>query len=343
MRFIFLLLLIVTTRTQAQTIQAPKVPWLLGALPTGDEIELGRKLFFDPRLSIDNSVSCSSCHVPALGWSDGQNISSGIRGLTGTRNAPTVVNACYSIRQFVDGRTTGQATQALLPLVNPVEMGNRSEQQVMDRINAIPGYAIEFLRIFGTDPSTGKAVTAPRYARVMAAFQSTVTCVDTPAARYMAGNKEALSPAAQIGYGLFVSAKCMQCHPAPLFTDYLLHNNGMEFAGKRQITDNGKAKDLADKNIQARNADIRAFKTQPLLNLRLSAPYNHAGTFKTIRRCVEHYNRGGANASNQVDRFMDQRIRQLGLTETQIDYLTIFIEEGLLAIDYPMYSQPSLP
>lgn len=338
-----LLTLLLATSAAGQTIPAPRVPWLMGAPPSGEEIELGRKLFFDPRLSIDGTVACATCHVPALGWSDGQNVSTGIRGQNGTRNAPTIVNACYSIRQFVDGRTTGQATQSLLPLVNPIEMGNVSERQVMDRINSIRGYATDFINIFGVDVSTGKAVTAPRYARVMAAFQSTVTAVDTPAARYMAGNKEALSPQAQIGYGIFVSAKCIQCHPAPLFTDYLLHNNGMEFAGKRQITDNGKAQDLASKNIQARGSDIRAFKTQPLLNLRLSAPYNHAGTFRTIRRCVEHYNRGGANAANQIDRFMDRRIQPLGLTETQIDYLVRFLEEGLLAIDYPMYTQPALP
>lgn len=339
-KFLAPLLLLLSSAVLAEQ---PPVPWLLGAPPTGAEIELGRKLFFDPRLSIDGTVACATCHQPALGWSDGLSVSVGVNGRTGTRNAPTIVNACYSIRQFVDGRTTGQATQSLLPLVNPVEMANQSEQQVMDRINNIRGYNIDFIEIFGVDVSTGKAVTPARYSRVMAAFQSTVTSFDAPIDRYMAGNKDALTAEQKIGLELFKQSGCQQCHPHPLYTDYLLHNNGMEFAGKRQITDNGKAKDRADKGQQALNSEVRAFKTQPLRNLKLSGPYNHAGTFLTIKRCVEHYNRGGANSQGYRDRFIDQRIRSLNLTDTQVEYLTKFLEEALLGADYPMYSPPILP
>lgn len=339
MRAIIFLFLLCSSALAEQ----PPIPWLLGSPPTGDEVELGRQLFFDPRLSVDGTVACATCHSPRLGWSDGLSVSVGIRGLTGTRNAPTIVNACYSIRQFVDGRTTGQATQSLLPLVNPVEMGNQSEQQVMDRINNITGYAVQFLNIFGVDVSSGKAVTPARYARVMAAFQSTVTSFDAPIDRYMSGQKDALTAEQKIGLDIFKQAGCQQCHPHPLYTDYLLHNNGMEFASKRFITDNGKAKDRADKGQQAAANEIRAFKTQPLRNLKLSAPYNHAGNFATVKRCVQHYNRGGANAQGYRDRYIDPRIHSLNLTDTQVEYLTIFLEEALLGADYPMYSQPALP
>jgi cytochrome c peroxidase len=304
---------------------------------TPAEIALGRELFFDPILSVDGTVACATCHVPQLGWSDGASVSTGIRGQKGIRNAPTVVNAIFSPLMFWDGRTVGLTTQSLLPLVNPIEMGNRSEQQVVDRLDRNDKYRIMFTQTYGVDVSTGKSVTAPRLAKAIASFESKVTSLDAPIDRYLAGNQNALSEDAKIGYNIFRKLNCQQCHPAPLYTDYALHNNGMEFASKVRVTDNGRFDDLAKKNRQTKATDVRAFKTPTLRNLKFSAPYNHAGTYATIRRCVMHYNLGGVKPGGTTpDRFMDTRIKPLGLTDSQVDYVVIFLDEGLTGIDYPL-------
>lgn len=329
----------------ASTLYAQGVPQQAGPLgvkPSAKEVELGRKLFFDPRLSADGTVSCASCHNPQLGWSDNRPVAVGIRGQRGTRNSPTIVNASYSPLMFWDGRTVGQITQALLPLVNPIEMGNQSEQQVIQRLRLNPGYVAMFADTYGIDLSTGNSITAGRLARAVASFQSTVISFDAPIDRYLLGQADALTPDALVGYNIFKAANCLQCHPAPLYTDNLLHNNGMESASKSRITDGGRFTELAKSGIR-RAEDVRAFKTPPLRNLKQTGPYNHAGTFDSIRRCVIHYNAGGANNKGQVDRFIDKRIKPLGLTGTQVDYLVRFLEEGLTSIDYPLIEEPELP
>lgn len=332
-----------TVTVQAQVYQLPRQVGLLGGPPSGKEIELGRKLFGDPRLSVDNTISCASCHKAELGFTDGLPVSIGVGGQRGTRNAPTVINACYSPRQFLEGRTIGQTTQALLPLVNPIEMANQSEQAVINKLERIAGYVSMFADTFGVDVSTGKVITAPRLARAIAAYESTLISFDAPIDRYLAGDDEALTPDAKVGFEFFKKANCMACHVPPLYTDYLLHNNGMEFASKTTITDNGKAADLAKRGKQVTSRDIRAFKTPTLRNLKYTAPYNHSGNFTTIRRCVIHYNAGGANNKGYRDRYIDQRIKSQGWSEINVDYIVKFLEEGLTGLDYPMIETSRLP
>lgn len=345
MRVAIVAVYLAVSHSTANTLYAQGVPQQAGPLgvpPTAKEVELGRKLFFDPRLSADGTIACASCHNPQLGWSDGLSVAVGIRGQAGTRNSPTIINSSYSTLMFWDGRTVGQATQALLPLVNPIEMGNQSEQQVIQRLRLNPGYVAMFAETYGIDVSSGNSITAGRLARAMASFQSTIISFDAPVDRYLQGQEDALTPDARVGFNIFKATGCMQCHPAPLYTDNVVHNNGMEFASKNRITDNGRFTELAKNGIRL-NSDVRAFKTPTLRNLKFTGPYNHAGTFDTIRRCVIHYNAGGANNRNQRDRFIDPRIKPLGLSGTQVDYLVRFLEEGLTGIDYPLVEEPELP
>ncbi len=309
-----------------------------GIAPTGAEIELGRELFFDPLLSQDGTVSCATCHNPAKGWSDGLPVAVGIRGQAGTRNSPTIINSSYSPLMFWDGRTVGADTQALLPLSNPIEMGNQTEQDVLTKLRLVPSYVQKFAEVYGIDLQTGSAVTGPRLARAIAAFETTVVSFDAPIDRRLAGDVNALTPDAEIGFQIFLKANCMSCHTPPLFTDNLMHNNGMEHAGKILATDAGRFDVLRQRRLRTTNADVRAFKTPTLREIIRTAPYNHAGNFPNLQRVVLHYATGGQKFDGTIDRFIDPRvyaIAALQLTETQRGYLQHFLETSFTGSPSP--------
>jgi cytochrome c peroxidase len=311
-------------------------------------VELGRKLFFDPRLSENNTVSCATCHNPRKGWADGLELAVGIRGSVGTRHSPSIINSSYTPLVFWDGRTTGFVTQALLPLSNRLEMGNQTEQQVITKLRTIPGYQKLFLEAFPSprqlDPQTLSPVTGVNLAMAIAAFESTVTSFNAPIDRRLDGDLSALSADAEVGFGIFQQSNCMSCHTPPLFTDNSFHNNGMEFAGRLLARGQQYDRGRAGPPINSRRpSDERAFKTPTLREIARTAPYNHAGNFATLERVVIHYNAGGRRYDDYVDRFMDPRIRPLGLSESQMRYLVIFLKEAFAGSNYPMITEPQLP
>ncbi len=325
-----------------QEIPAQRAP--LGITPTGERIELGRKLFFDPRLSQDGSVSCSTCHDPNRGWSDGQPVAIGIRGASGTRNSPTIVNATYNDLVFWDGRTIGTTTQALLPLVNPIEMGIQQEGDILRRLRLIPGYVALFAQAFPSssyDRVTGSPITGANLGLAISSFESTVVSFNAPIDRYLAGDKQALSPDALVGYRIFLAAQCSQCHPAPLYTTRGFANNGMEFATRGRIVDRGRAV------VTNRNADAGKFKVPSLREIRRTAPYGHNGAMGDLSRVVRHYNTGGfvriGNGQLVRDPQIDPRIHRHALSESQEAYLVAFLEEGFSSPEYPLIEAPQLP
>lgn len=330
--------------------QHPKLAPPLGVPVTAERIALGQKLFFDPRLSSDFQTSCSTCHDPAHGFADSNRVAVGSFGRLGTRNSPTIINASFSTLQFHDGRTVDQATQALQPLANRQEMGDQTEGQVLRRLRSIPGYVALFAAAYGVDRRQGTPVTREAFGHAIASFESTVVSFDAPIDRYLAGDATALSPEAQMGVALMQRAKCFECHKPPLFTDLAFHNNGMEFAGKRQANDNGRF-DVIRNNRRLSDGQksqaVRAFKTATLREIHRTAPYNHAGTFGDLRRVLAHYNAGGAKLDQfgqpVRDAFLDPRIKPLGLTDRQLDYLETFLVEGFTSPSYPLIERPVLP
>jgi cytochrome c peroxidase len=321
--------------------EAPQQDGPLGIKPTAPEIELGRKLFFDPRLSEDGTVSCATCHDPAKGWSDGQPLAIGIRGQVGTRHTPTIIGSSFVPLVFWDGRTVGTSAQALLPLSNPIEMGRQSEADVLRKLRLIPGYVSLFADIYGIDPRTQSPITGARLGRAIAAFETTVVSFDAPIDKFLEGDKEALSPDAQVGLKIFETSGCTACHEPPHYTDQLFHNNGMEFAGKLRVTDQGRAGILPA--ALRTPGTIRAFKTPTLREISRTAPYNHAGNFPDLERVVRHYATGGSNYLGQRDRFQDPRVTAIRLTQTQEQYLVLFLKEAFAGSSYPMISEPKLP
>jgi cytochrome c peroxidase len=198
--------------------EVPQQRGPLGIQPTAERIELGRKLFFDPRLSQDGTIACATCHDPNRGWSDGRTVAVGIRNQSGTRNSPTIINATYNDLVFWDGRTIGATTQALLPLVNPIEMGVQTEQQILRRLQLIPGYVALFANAFppsSYDRVTGSPITGANLGLAVSSFESTVVSFNAPIDRYLAGEENALSADALVGYRIFEAAQCSQCHLRP--------------------------------------------------------------------------------------------------------------------------------
>lgn len=344
-----LVALFVAGQVVVRAQEIPQQAGPLGQKPTAAEVALGHKLFFDPRLSADGTVSCSTCHDPRKGWADGLPLAVGINGQVGTRHSPTIIGASYQPLMFWDARTVDTTTQSLLPLSNPIEMGRQSENDVLVRLRLIPGYVALFATTFAANPTvppdlqTQSPITGPRLARAIAAFESTVVSFDAPIDRRLAGDKTALTDDEEIGFQLFKQARCMDCHTPPLFSDGLVHNNGFEYASKFVATDLGRAGTLPQR---LRTADtIRAFKTPSLREIARTAPYGHAGTLADLERVAIHYATGGNRFDETFDRFIDPRvraIRSLGWNETQIKYLARFLKKAF-AGNYPDIPEPVLP
>lgn len=275
--------------------------------PTAAQIELGRLLFFDPRLSSDRRLSCSSCHQPSKAWADGLPRARGAGGRELARNAPSLLNVRDLSHFFWDGRAPSLEEQALFPIQSPDEM-NMSLPVLVGRLESMPEYARAFRAALGGPPD------GPRIGRALAAFESTiVSSPRNPFLRFRA-DRSALSPAQKRGLVLFAGkARCFLCHAGPLMMDDFFHNTG--------VKPSPGAEDLGRFPYDRREPSRRAFKTPSLLEAARTAPYMHDGSLATLRDVVEFYDRGG-DAREGQDYFM----RPLGLTAQEKDDLTSFLE-----------------
>lgn len=275
---------------------------------TKEKVELGKLLYFDKRLSRDSTVSCATCHDPRMGWTDRAPVSTGIKGQKGGRSAPTVLNSAYAEVQFWDGRAPSLEEQAKGPIQNPIEMGFTHKEAVA-RIAAVKGYAPLFKAAFGD-----AAVDIDRIAKAIASFERTVVTGDAPYDRAEAGDKDALSPAAQRGMALyFGKANCSVCHSGPSFTDSQFHNLGVGMAAAQP--------DLGRHDQTKLDADKGAFKTPTLRNLRDTAPYMHDGSQRTLAEVVDFYDKGG-----EKNPWLSKDMRPLKLTPEEKKDLLSFLD-----------------
>jgi cytochrome c peroxidase len=291
---------------------------------TAEKVELGKQLYFDKRLSRDDTISCASCHDPKKGWSNGEAFATGVRGQVGGRSAPTIINAAYSDLQFWDGRALALEGQALGPIQNPIEM-DMSLDEVVAKLNKIEGYRAAFRKIFNTD------VTADGMAKAIASFERICLSGDAPYDRFRAGDKTALSESAQRGMKVFFGkGQCSSCHTGHSFSDFSFHNIGVGLEkekhdpGRHEVT-----KVLGDKG---------SFKTPTLREISRSAPYMHDGRFKKLEEVVDYYDKGGFNNPQ-----LDEAIFPLKLTTTEKADLVKFLTEGLTSESYPEIAPPKLP
>ena len=268
-------------------------------------VALGRRLFYDRRLSRDNTVSCASCHNPLFNFTDRQPHSIGVAGKTGTRNAPTLINTAYNAAQFWDGRAPTLEAQIGGPMENPVEMDQPHELAV-SKLNADPELRRHFEEAFGPGP-----VTLGKIEQAIASFERTLISADSPFDRYeYEGDKTALSPAAIRGLAVFKNPEkgnCVSCHTITgkyaLLTDGLFHNIGVG------VNDEGELTDLGRFSETKHDADKGAFKTPTLRGVAESAPYMHNGSLKTLKDVVDFYaGRGNSNL------YLDKRISAIQLS-----------------------------
>ncbi|QDU39452.1 Cytochrome c551 peroxidase precursor [Maioricimonas rarisocia] len=292
--------------------------------PTPEKIQLGKQLYFDPRLSRDSTISCASCHDPQKGFSNGEQFATGVRGQVGGRNSPTVINAAFNRFQFWDGRAGSLEEQALGPIQNPIEM-DMTLDEVVERLNAIEGYRRQFQKVFGSD------VTPENIGRAIAAYERTILSGDAPYDRYKDGDESALSEAAERGMKLFFGkANCSACHAGANFTDNAFHNIGVGM--DRDEPDHGRF------SISSLGGDTGSFKTPTLREIARTGPYMHDGSLKTLEEVVAYYSRGG-----NPNPYLDEELFPLNLTAEQQQDLVTFLKEGLSSENYPNHQPPELP
>lgn len=324
----------------------PAVPVPANNPLTKEKISLGRKLFYDRRLSLNNTFSCAMCHVPEQGFTSNEMATAvGIEGRTVRRNSPTVYNVAYAQALFHDSRETTLEQQIWAPLLAHNEMANPSIGYVIEKINNSADYKGLFKKAFDKEPSMETIGMA------IASYERTLNSANSAFDRWYYGkDKQALDEKAQRGFDLFNGkANCSNCHSITsnhaLFTDNNNHNTGIGYAEAMAKTDKSqrvqvapgvyvdvaatlinsvaetKPNDLGRYEVTQKPEDRWKYKTPSLRNVSLTAPYMHNGTFATLQQVVEFYNRGGIANEN-----LDPLIKPLNLTELEIADLTAFLE-----------------
>jgi cytochrome c peroxidase len=297
---------------------------------TPKKVALGRKLFFDKRLSIDNSISCATCHDPSYGFSDPHVLSVGVKGRSGERNSPTLLNAAFISSLMWDGRAKSLEEQSRLAFQTPAEFDLPIEDAVVKLKRQ--GYSELFQSTFGED------VTPITIGKALAAYERTLLAGDSPFDRYLfKKDTNAISLEAEKGFRVFLAAKCDSCHlimteglhPFALkyavFTDDKFHNLGVDAAKHKP--------DPGLYAITGNPEDWGRFRTPTLRNVALTAPYFHDGSAITLADVVEFYDKGGVKNHN-----LDPALRPLNLSSEQKQNLVRFLE-SLTSSDVGEFNQ----
>jgi cytochrome c peroxidase len=324
---------------------------------TPEKIALGDKLFHDKRFSATGEVSCATCHEKAKAFTDSplktsEGIKKGGKALTGTRNAPTVLNAAYFETQFWDGRSPTLEDQSQHPFVNPVEMGLEDHLPILKIVRTDPEYARAFEQVFG---KKGSQISMNEVQQAIAAFERTQIAGNSPFDRYFyGGDSAALSDAQKRGFDLYVNkGRCVSCHVVEqtqaLFTDNRFHNVGVgindiqrdvpqladAFLQAKATLAEVDVKVLTDKRtselgrfaISREFEGLGSFKTPTLRNVSVTPPYMHDGSLATLKDVIVHYNNGGVTKEGDpVNDFLSGGIRPLNLTDQEVDDLVSFME-----------------
>jgi cytochrome c peroxidase len=288
---------------------------------TPGKVSLGKQLFFDVRLSGDNTTSCATCHLPEKAFADGQAGAKGAGGKTLARNTPSVLNAGFFPRLTWDGRAKSLEEQALGPITSPDEM-DQDLGELERELAAVPGYARRFRQVFG------KEVDRDGIGKALAAFQRTLVSGPSPFDRHLAGDEAALSEEAKRGLELFVGpAGCVRCHKGPLLSDGEFYRLGVS------IQDEGRAA------VTGRKEDQGKFRTPSLRDIARTGPYMHDGSLATLEDVATFYYRGVPSKS--ADGLPLDVEPLLGQSFSEIADLVAFLQS--LSGEVPQVEPPELP
>ncbi len=310
-----------------QKILPPNIPF--SNPQTQEGVDLGKKLFFDKKLSSDNSQSCATCHSPNNSFSSKTQFSEGVDGVLGNRNAMPLINLVFNYDDFFawDGSEFTLENQALEPVENPIEMHN-SWAKVVDDLQNTSVYPNLFNQAFGTSIVTKELIT-----KAIAQFERTLISGNSKFDRYLLG-QDVLSDQEQRGFNVFMDeakGDCFHCHGSnnnPLWTDNKFHNNGLDAVFS----------DLGLGGVTGDPSDNGKFKTPTLRNLIYTAPYMHDGRFQTLDQVINHYSEGLKN-SPTIDPLMKKvSLGGVGLSEIDKLALKAFL---LTLIDQEFIDNPS--
>lgn len=295
-----------------KTLSLDESPLGLGRLPKTDatpaRIALGRRLFFDPILSADNSVACASCHQPDHGFTHPDGRPRGLGGKPTPRRVPSLFNRAYGTTFFWDGRAKSLDEQALEPIANPDEMGS-SVAEAIGRLKAHAAFREQFAEAFAD------GVSEANLGKALAAFERTLMRGDSPLDRFrQLGDRGAMTDVERHGLWLYESkGQCWRCHSDANFTDESFHNTGVSWGASPP--------DLGRFTVTKNAADRGKFKTPTLRGVKLTAPYMHDGSIKSLDEVIEFYNRGGGANPN-----LDPHIRPLHLDKNEVNALVAFLK-----------------
>jgi cytochrome c peroxidase len=313
---------------------------------TPAKIELGKKLFFDRRLSGDGTMSCATCHDPETAYTDGLALSLSYPTTKNWRNSPTLMNVAFQKFLFHDGRALTLEDQALFPLMSAFEM-NRNLDFLEEVLTSVPEYVEAFRKVFGGEP------TRERVAMAIAAFERTLVSRNTPLDRHLKGDDTALSEDAKMGLAVFTEkGKCVDCHFGYSLSDDRFHAletpeppelqadprvaatrryvaKIYHYAEYRSLTeDPGRYLITKDKK------DWKAFRTPALLEISLTGPYIHNGVFSTLEEVIDFFDRGGGRGN--------AALKPLGLTDVEKKQLKTFLVEALTG-EETLIQHPNTP
>jgi len=288
---------------------------------TPEKIALGKKFFWDRRWSANGTVACVTCHQPDHGWSDPRPFSITFAGQPTPRHSPTIVNRLFSDRQLWTGLRASLEDQA-------IHDSNRTDEMVVKNLGAVPEYRAEFRRVFGTE------ITPEGVAKAIASYVRTILSGNSPYDRFLAGDTDALSPAAQRGLSHFEGRShgqgCQRCHAGFNFTDEGYHNIGVGM--------DRESPDLGRYTVTKAAADTGAFKTPTLRDVARRSPYMHDGSLKTLDEVVAFYNKGGHG-----NPWQSPEIQPLNLTASEQADLVAFLEALTGEVASEVSSPPALP
>ncbi len=286
----------------------PEPPIPPGNPQTESKVELGRKLFFDKRLSKDGSTSCASCHDPGKAYSDGRATAVGINQTVLSRRTPSLLNSAYNHVQFWDGRAKSLEEQALVPMLGKSEMGMPNPKALLIRVQGVPEYRRGFRGAFARE------VNLQDIQRVIAAFERTLITPHSAFDRYADGDRKALTDQQKRGLILFIGkAACSQCHNGPNFTDDKFHSLGL-------LPGEHEDRDMGHFAVSKNPADRRTFKTPSLRSAAQQSHFMHNGSITSLPQVIAFYNDGGGQGPKSKLLF------QLHLTDAEQQDLLAFLQ-----------------
>lgn len=298
------------------------MPYPADNKPSLEKKDLGKMLFFDPRLSVSGQIACASCHEPQLGWGDGKRVANGHDRKMGNRNSMSLLNVGFYTTYFWDGRAHSLEDQARFPVKDHIEM-NLEVKEMEKKIKKYKGYEPMFEKAFGS-----KEINLEKIFKAIATFERSIVSPPSRFDNFIKGKAEALKDEEVLGLHLFrTKAGCINCHNTPFFSDNKFHNDGQTLFAS-------ESEDLGRYNVTSKLDDVGKFKTPSLRETANTGPWMHHGNFPSLKDVVFFYDKGNPSPIQKKykgdrDSLLpktDVMLKKLNLTKKEVEALVAFMQ-----------------